>query len=174
MTSSLPIINKSSMMMTGKIDSTDSSSTFSSSSSNNNNNNNNNNNDPSGPDLTGLLVFSDIRLPIKESYVSKIRAGTEKRIFYFLCLLRNGIQVLQTQVVGATELIASPRGETCITFPNRMAIKDVDINFRVKIDVYMFEVDPAGSNSNGNGNSNGNSNSNHHSSQDSNNKNIKN
>ena len=60
----------------------------------------------------------------------------EKRIFYFLCLIRNGIQVLQTQVISVRELIATR--DTAIVFPNRMAISNVDINFRVKIDVYTF------------------------------------
>lgn len=36
-------------------------------------------------DLTGLLIFSDLQLPIKESYVNKLKTGNEKRIFYFLC-----------------------------------------------------------------------------------------
>ncbi len=61
-------------------------------------------------------------------------------MFYFLCLIRNGIQVLQTQVMSVQELIGSR--DTCITFPNRMAINNVDINFKVKIDVYTLEVLP--------------------------------
>lgn len=87
-------------------------------------------------DLTGLLIFSDIQLPIKESYINKLKSGEEKRLFYFLCLIRNGIQVLQTQVISVQELI--PTKETYITFPNRMAINNVDINFKVKIDVYIL------------------------------------
>jgi actin-binding protein anillin len=93
-----------------------------------------------GIDLTGLLIFSDLQLPIKESYISRLKSGDEKRVFYFLCLIRNGIQVLQTQVISVQELIATR--ETSITFPNRMAISNVDINFKVKIDVYTLEVLP--------------------------------
>jgi hypothetical protein len=93
-----------------------------------------------GIDLTGLLIFSDLQLPIKESYINKLKSGDEKRVFYFLCLIRNGIQVLQTQVISVQELIATR--ETSITFPNRMAISNVDINFKVKIDVYTLEVLP--------------------------------
>lgn len=91
-------------------------------------------------DLTGLLIFSDLQLPIKESYLNKLKSGDEKRIFYFLCLIRNGIQVLQTQVINVQELISSK--DTCLIFPNRMAINNVDINFRVKIDIYTLEVMP--------------------------------
>jgi actin-binding protein anillin len=91
-------------------------------------------------DLTGLLIFSDIQLPIKESYINKLKSGDEKRLFYFLCLIRNGIQVLQTQVISVHELIHTR--DTSITFPNRMAINNVDINFRVKIDIYAMEVLP--------------------------------
>lgn len=91
-------------------------------------------------DLTGLLIFSDLQLPIKESYLNKLKSGDEKRIFYFLCLIRNGIQVLQTQVISVQELIATR--DTSITFPNRMAISNVDVNFKVKIDIYTLEITP--------------------------------
>ena len=63
-------------------------------------------------------------------------AALEKRIFYFLCLIRNGVQVLQTQVISVKELAGTR--DTFITFPNRMAISNVDINFKVKIDVYCL------------------------------------
>ena len=91
-------------------------------------------------DLTGLLIFSDLQLPIKESYLNKLKSGDEKRIFYFLCLIRNGVQVLQTQVISVQELIA--KRDTSITFPNRMAISNVDVNFKVKIDIYTLEITP--------------------------------
>jgi len=91
-------------------------------------------------DLTGLLIFSDLQLPLKESYLNKVKSGDEKRLFYFLCLIRNGIQVLQTQVISVQELIATR--DTYITFPNRMAISNVDVNFKVKIDVYALEMLP--------------------------------
>ena len=91
-------------------------------------------------DLTGLLIFSDLQLPIKESYLNKLKSSDEKRIFYFLCLIRNGIQVLQTQVISVQELVSTK--DTCLIFPNRMAINNVDINFRVKIDIYTLEVMP--------------------------------
>lgn len=94
--------------------------------------------DHSTGDLTGLLIFSDLQLPIKESYLNKLKSGDEKRIFYFLCLIRNGIQVLQTQVISVQELIATR--DTSITFPNRMAISNVDVNFKVKIDIYTLEI----------------------------------
>lgn len=96
--------------------------------------------DISAVDLTGLLIFSDLQLPIKESYLNKLKSGDEKRIFYFLCLIRNGIQVLQTQVISVQELIATR--DTSITFPNRMAISNVDVNFKVKIDIYTLEIMP--------------------------------
>lgn len=96
--------------------------------------------DISPSDLTGLLIFSDLQLPIKESYINKLKSSDEKRIFYFLCLIRNGIQVLQTQVISVQELIATR--DTSLIFPNRMAISNVDINFKVKIDVYTLEVLP--------------------------------
>ncbi len=91
-------------------------------------------------DLTGLLILSDLQLPLKESYLNKVKSGDEKRIFYFLCLIRNGIQVLQTQVISVQELIATR--DNYITFPNRMAISNVDVNFKVKIDVYGLEMLP--------------------------------
>ncbi len=96
--------------------------------------------DMSSVDLTGLLIFSDLQLPIKESYLNKLKSGDERRIFYFLCLIRNGIQVLQTQVISVQELIA--KRDTSITFPNRMAISNVDVNFKVKIDIYTLEITP--------------------------------
>ena len=79
-------------------------------------------------------------MPIKESYLNKLKSGDEKRIFYFLCLIRNGIQVLQTQVISVQELIATR--DSSITFPNRMAISNVDVNFKVKIDIYTLEITP--------------------------------
>ncbi|CAF1025595.1 unnamed protein product [Brachionus calyciflorus] len=88
--------------------------------------------------FTGLLIFSDLQLPIKESYLKRLKSGEEKRIFYFLCLIRNGIQVLQTQVISLQELISN--NEHILIFPNRMAINNVDINFKVKIDIYTLEV----------------------------------
>jgi hypothetical protein len=94
------------------------------------------NNELSPSDLTGLLIFSDLQLPVKESYINKLKSGDEKRVFYFLCLIRNGIQVLQTQVMSVQELIGSR--DTSITFPNRMAINNVDINFKVKVDIYTL------------------------------------
>ena len=63
-----------------------------------------------------------------------------------MCLIRNGVQVLQTQVMSVQELLGSR--DTCITFPNRMAINNVDINFKVKIDVYALEILPRESNAN--------------------------
>lgn len=97
-------------------------------------------NENTADNLTGLLIFSDLQLPIKESYLNKLKSGDEKRIFYFLCLIRNGIQVLQTQVISVQELIATR--DTSITFPNRMAISNVDVNFKVKIDIYTLEIMP--------------------------------
>jgi hypothetical protein len=54
--------------------------------------------------------------------------------------LRYGVQVLQTQVISVQELLGSK--DTIITFPNRMAISNVDVNFKVKIDVYAMETNP--------------------------------
>lgn len=91
-------------------------------------------------DLSGTLIFSDIQLPVRESYLSKLKSGQEKRVFYFICLLRYGIQVLQTQVISVQELLSTR--DTTITFPNRMAISNVDVNFKVKIDIYAMEMLP--------------------------------
>ncbi len=57
-----------------------------------------------------------------------------------MCLIRNGIQVLQTQVISVQELIATR--DTSIIFTNRMAINNVDVNFKVKIDIYTLEITP--------------------------------
>lgn len=91
-------------------------------------------------DLTGMLIFSNIQLPVKESYMNKFKSGEDKRAFYFICLIRYGVQVLQTQVISTHELIGSR--DTCIAFPNIMSIHNVDVNFRVKIDVYTMEILP--------------------------------
>ena len=46
-----------------------------------------NDTDLNSMDLTGLLILSDLQLPLKESYLNKVKSGDEKRIFYFLCLI---------------------------------------------------------------------------------------
>lgn len=48
--------------------------------------------------------------------------------------------MLQTQVINVQELLANK--DTILIFPNRMAINNVDINFKVKIDIYTLEVLP--------------------------------
>jgi hypothetical protein len=49
-------------------------------------------------------------------------------------------QEIQTQVISVQELLGLK--DTIITFPNRMAISNVDVNFKVKIDVYAMETNP--------------------------------
>jgi hypothetical protein len=39
-------------------------------------------NELSQADLTGLLIFSDLQLPVKESYINKLKAGDGKFFFY--------------------------------------------------------------------------------------------
>lgn len=55
-------------------------------------------------------------------------------------MIRYGIQLLQTQVISVQELLASK--DLIITFPNRMSINNVDVNFKVKIDIYAMETLP--------------------------------
>ncbi|XP_013408740.1 anillin isoform X2 [Lingula anatina] len=84
----------------------------------------------------GSLTISDIRLPLKKDFVSKIGSKDDTAVHYFLIVLRNGPHVIVTQMVSTHD----PMVRGSLDFPNLIKLNDVKSGFRYNLEVYGMTV----------------------------------
>ncbi|XP_041375110.1 anillin-like isoform X2 [Gigantopelta aegis] len=92
--------------------------------------------DPAGPGPKGSLTISDIRLPLKKDFVTKIGTGQDNMVYYFILLIRNNAQVICTQMLSTHD----PMMRGSLDFPNLIKLNGITANFRITIDIYGMSV----------------------------------
>ncbi|KAL8608422.1 hypothetical protein ACOMHN_002655 [Nucella lapillus] len=92
--------------------------------------------DPSGPGPKGSLTISDIRLPLKKEFVTKIGTSHDTTTYYFILLLRNGPQVISTQMLSTHD----PMMRGSLDFPNLIKINGITGTFKLQLEIYSMSV----------------------------------
>ncbi|XP_052230360.1 anillin-like isoform X2 [Dreissena polymorpha] len=84
----------------------------------------------------GSLSISDIRLPLKKDFVTKIGTATDNTTHYFVILIRNGPQVITTQMLSTHD----PLMRGSLDFPNLIKIHGISANFNINLEIYSMSV----------------------------------
>ncbi|XP_070199998.1 anillin-like isoform X5 [Littorina saxatilis] len=92
--------------------------------------------DESGAGPKGSLTISDIRLPLKKEFVTKIGTSQDTTTCYFILLLKNGPQVIFTQMLSTHD----PMMRGSLDFPNLIKINGITGNFRLQLEIYSMSV----------------------------------
>lgn len=92
--------------------------------------------DEDGPGPKGSLTISDIRLPLKKEFVTRIGTYHDTTTYYFILLIRNGPQVICTQMLSTHD----PMMRGSLDFPNLIKINGITGNFRVELEIYSMSV----------------------------------
>ncbi|KAL8613913.1 hypothetical protein ACOMHN_032903 [Nucella lapillus] len=92
--------------------------------------------DPSGPGPKGSLTVSDIRLPLKKEFVTKIGTSHDTMTYYFILLLKNGPQVISTQMLSTHD----PMMRGSLDFPNLIKVNGITGSFQLQLDIYSMSV----------------------------------
>ncbi|KAL4234023.1 hypothetical protein ACF0H5_005677 [Mactra antiquata] len=91
-------------------------------------------NDQPGP--KGSLTISDIRLPLKKDFVTKIGTGADNTVHYFMILIRNGAQVICTQMLSTHD----PMMRGSLDFPNLIKLHGISSKFNINLEIYSMSV----------------------------------
>ncbi|BFZ19830.1 hypothetical protein BsWGS_22869 [Bradybaena similaris] len=89
-----------------------------------------------GPGPQGSLTISDIRLPLKKEFVTKIGTSQDTITHYFILLIRNGPQLISTQMLSTHD----PMMRGSLDFPNLIKINGITANFKLTLDIYSMSV----------------------------------
>ncbi|CAG5135707.1 unnamed protein product [Candidula unifasciata] len=89
-----------------------------------------------GPGPQGSLTISDIRLPLKKEFVTKIGTSQDNITHYFILLIRNGPQLICTQMLSTHD----PMMRGSLDFPNLIKINGITANFKLTMDIYSMSV----------------------------------
>ncbi|XP_062607207.1 anillin-like isoform X2 [Saccostrea cucullata] len=92
--------------------------------------------DPPGSGPRGSLTISDIRLPLKKEFVTKIGTGSDNTVHYFLLLIRNHAQVIVTQMLSTHD----PMMRGSLDFPNLIKIHGICGNFKLNLEIYSMSI----------------------------------
>lgn len=92
--------------------------------------------DNSGAGPKGSLTISDIRLPLKKDFVTKIGTSHDNTTFYFILLLRNGPQLIVTQMLSTHD----PMMRGSLDFPNLIKINGITGSFKLNLEIYCMSV----------------------------------
>ncbi|WAR12925.1 ANLN-like protein [Mya arenaria] len=84
----------------------------------------------------GSLTISDIRLPLKKDFVTKIGTASDTTTHYFVILIRNGPQVITTQMLSTHD----PLMRGSLDFPNLIKIHGISSNFNINLEIYSMSV----------------------------------
>ncbi|XP_052822337.1 anillin [Octopus bimaculoides] len=87
---------------------------------------------PFGPGTKGTLAISDIRLPLKKDFVSRMSTVYDLNVFYYVILIRNGPQVFTTQLISTHD----PMVRGSLDFPNMIKMTDITSKFQVTLELY--------------------------------------
>ncbi|XP_053401125.1 anillin-like isoform X2 [Mercenaria mercenaria] len=82
----------------------------------------------------GSLTISDIRLPLKKDFVTKIGTSSDNTVHYFMLLIRNGPQVITTQMLSTHD----PMMRGSLDFPNLIKIHGISSNFNINLEIYSM------------------------------------
>ncbi|XP_005093568.1 anillin isoform X3 [Aplysia californica] len=91
---------------------------------------------PEGPGPQGSLTISDIRLPLKKEFVTKIGTSQDNTTHYFILLIRNNCQVICTQMLSTHD----PMMRGSLDFPNLIKINGITGNFKLTLDIYSMSI----------------------------------
>ncbi|XP_029642281.1 anillin isoform X2 [Octopus sinensis] len=91
---------------------------------------------PFGPGTKGTLAISDIRLPLKKDFVSRLSTVYDLNVFYYVILLRNGPQVFTTQLMSTHD----PMVRGSLDFPNMIKMTDITSKFQVTLELYEMKL----------------------------------
>ncbi|KAH9515677.1 hypothetical protein Btru_011718 [Bulinus truncatus] len=89
-----------------------------------------------GPGPKGSLTISDIRLPLKKEFVTKIGTSHDNTTHYFILLIKNGPQIISTQMLSTHD----PMMRGSLDFPNLIKINGITANFKLTLDIYSMSV----------------------------------
>ncbi|XP_055891176.1 anillin-like isoform X2 [Biomphalaria glabrata] len=89
-----------------------------------------------GPGPKGSLTISDIRLPLKKEFVTKIGSSHDNTTHYFILLFKNGPQIICTQMLSTHD----PMMRGSLDFPNLIKINGITSNFKLVLDIYAMSV----------------------------------
>ncbi|KAL5022215.1 hypothetical protein ScPMuIL_001370 [Solemya velum] len=92
--------------------------------------------EPVGRGPRGSITISDIRLPLKKEFVTKIGSPTDNIVHYFVILIRNGAQVILTQMLSTHD----PMMRGSLDFPNLIKIHGISGDFRIVLEIYSMSV----------------------------------
>ncbi|KAK7504660.1 hypothetical protein BaRGS_00004146 [Batillaria attramentaria] len=92
--------------------------------------------DNSGSGPKGSLTISDIRLPLKKEFVTKIGTSHDNTTYYFILLLRNGPQLIVTQMLSTHD----PMMRGSLDFPNLIKINGITGSFKLNLEIYCMSV----------------------------------
>ncbi|KAK3085514.1 hypothetical protein FSP39_004457 [Pinctada imbricata] len=92
--------------------------------------------DPPGSGPKGSLTISDIRLPLKKEFVTKIGTTNDNTVHYFLILIRNYAQVIVTQMLSTHD----PMMRGSLDFPNLIKIHGIQGSFKLSMEIYSMSV----------------------------------
>ncbi|XP_060079914.1 anillin-like isoform X2 [Ylistrum balloti] len=92
--------------------------------------------DPPGSGPKGSLTISDIRLPLKKDFVTRIGTAQDNTVHYFLMLIRNHTQVIVTQMLSTHD----PMMRGSLDFPNLIKIHGISGSFKLCMEIYSMSV----------------------------------
>ncbi|KAK3597580.1 hypothetical protein CHS0354_018176 [Potamilus streckersoni] len=92
--------------------------------------------DPPGHGPKGSFTISDIRLPLKKEFVQKIGTASDNIVHYFIILVRNGPQVIVTQMLSTHD----PMMRGSLDFPNLIKLHGITGDFKVILEIYSMSV----------------------------------
>ncbi|GAB1597531.1 anillin-like [Argonauta hians] len=91
---------------------------------------------PFGPGTKGTLTISDIRLPLKKDFVSRLSTMYDLNVFYYVALIRNGPLVVSTQLISTHD----PMVRGSLDFPNMIKLTDITSKFQVILELYEMKL----------------------------------
>lgn len=89
-----------------------------------------------GHGTRGTLTVSDIRLPLKKDFVSKMTTVHDMNVFYYVILIRNGPQVYATQLMSTHD----PMVRGSLDFPNMIKLNNITSKFEVSLELYEMKI----------------------------------
>ncbi|CAL1294218.1 unnamed protein product [Larinioides sclopetarius] len=84
----------------------------------------------------GTLTITNMELPLKRDFIAAQLEGKTSDVHYFLCLVRHGAQVIETQMVSTNDKIA----DGSLHFTNLIKLKNLPPDFSVVFEVFTLQT----------------------------------
>jgi len=92
---------------------------------------------PSGkPTTAGSLTISDIRIPLKSTFLDRLHTPADESVHYFILLLRHGEKLIQTQMMSTNDTMV--RG--ALEFPNLIKLSEITQDFKLELEIYSMTI----------------------------------